>query len=86
VDGESTFPRWQVKGEPVFPDGQGGYVLATRSCPRRMVSDESLFLLSLYRHYKAGHLYESGGVSNQPAKYLEAMQLIEVAVNEHREG
>lgn len=46
-----------------------------------MVTDESWFLLSLFRHYRGGHLYESGGITAQPARYLSAMQVIEGTVN-----
>lgn len=69
----------------MFPDGDG-YTNVTSACPRQIVTQESVFLLSLYRHYKAGHLYESGGVSNQPARYLMAMQLIEGALNADHSG
>lgn len=79
VGGESQFPRWAVDSEAVFPDGAGGYSFQTRSCPRRTVTADSLFLVSLYRHYKAGHLYVAGGVADQPVLYLKAMQIIEVA-------
>jgi hypothetical protein len=81
VDGEQTFPKWEVKGEPIFPDGEGGYTSATRSCPRRLVTADSLHLLSLYRHYKAGHLYAAGGIENQPALFLTAMLTIEGALD-----
>jgi hypothetical protein len=37
--------------------------------------------LALYRHYAAGHLYQSGGISDQPAIYLAVMRLIESVVN-----
>jgi len=80
VDGEAPIPRWQVEGEPIFPDGHGGYSNSTRSCPRRLVNPESVHLLSLFRHYRAGHLYQSGGISDQPAIYLAAMQTIEGAL------
>ena len=79
VDGEAKFPKFGSGGEPIFPDGEGRWVNSTRSCPRRMVTDESWFLLSLFRHYRAGHLYESGGVVAQPARYLSAMSTIEAA-------
>ncbi len=81
MDGESPLPRFGVHGEPVFPDGEGGWTRTTRSCPRRLVTPESTFLLSLFRHYRNGHLYESGGVAAQPARYLSAMAIIEGAVS-----
>lgn len=71
-----------MRGEPVFPDGEGGYTAQTNLCPRRMVTDESVFLMSLFSHYRAGHLYQAGGVRDQPARYLQAMQFIEGVVND----
>lgn len=82
VDGEAPFPRWQVKGEPIFPDGSGGFTSETRSCPRRMVNADSIYLWSLFLHYRAGHLLEAGGIADQPAAYLKAMQFIESALTE----
>ena len=41
-----------------------------------MISDESNFLLSMNKHYRNGHLLISGGLLDQPNKYLEAMELI----------
>jgi hypothetical protein len=56
----------------------------TRSCPRRLIDRDTVYLWNLFRHYKAGHLYAPGGVSSQPALYLSAMQLIEGALNDDR--
>lgn len=75
-----------MKGEPVFPDGLGGFTNSTRSCPRRMVTEESWFLLAIFRHHRNGHLYESGGIADQPARYLSAMSIIEGAVNDDRQS
>jgi hypothetical protein len=80
VDGEAKFPRWGTEGEPLFSDDQGNDSQTTRSCPRRQVTDESAYLLSLYSHYRAGHLLEAGGVNQQPAKFMTAMQIIEGAL------
>lgn len=33
-------------------------------------------LAEIYRHYKAGHLWNAGGSSEQPAVYLDAMTII----------
>lgn len=42
-----------------------------------MVTEASLSLLKLHRHYKNGMLFLEGGLMNQPNTYLDAMQLIE---------
>ena len=39
-------------------------------------------LIELYNRYKNGTLFNSGGLSDQPAKYLAAMTLIGNLVNE----
>lgn len=46
-----------------------------------MVTAESVHFFSLYRHYKAGHLLNAGGISDQPQVYLNAMQIIEAALD-----
>ena len=48
----------------------------SRVCPRRIVSDEAQFWLSLYSHYAKGHLLIAGPLADQPASYLEIMSLI----------
>lgn len=42
-----------------------------------MITPESHEYLRLYRHYMNGHLLFGGGVYDQPAKYNEAMIIIE---------
>lgn len=32
--------------------------------------------LRLFRHYRDGHLWRAGGIGDQPARYLEAMELL----------
>lgn len=39
-------------------------------------------MLSLYSHYKCGHLLRSGGIAEQPALYVDAMQFIGARVAE----
>jgi len=41
-----------------------------------MVTPSSNFLLSLYRHYKAGVLPHAGGLLDQPHYYTEAMEIL----------
>lgn len=42
-----------------------------------MVTSESGQMLDLFSHYQKGVLARSGGVLEQPAKYLQAMKIIE---------
>ncbi len=52
-------------------------VITTSACLRYMVTEKSLYYVTLYRHYKNGVLLVSGGLLDQPNKYTEAMDLIE---------
>jgi len=49
----------------------------TRTCPRKAQDADAALWLDVYPYYRDGHLWESGGASVQPAKYMAAMQLIE---------
>jgi hypothetical protein len=49
---------------------------ATNRCPRKAITPESRAWLALYSHYENGHLFTDGGISHQPALYLEAMTMI----------
>lgn len=46
-------------------------------CPTRLVTAESTFWLSVYRHYTNGILLTAGALLDQPAAYLDAMAIIE---------
>lgn len=70
VDGQASVDRWEIKG-----------VIKTRTCPRRLITDESRAWIDLFRHYRAGHLCFAGGVADQPVVYLDAMQIIEQEVS-----
>ena len=41
-----------------------------------MVTNQTLYLLALHKHYVAGHLAVAGGVTDQPGAYLDAMTII----------
>ncbi|WP_444922692.1 hypothetical protein ACJJH9_00010 (plasmid) [Microbulbifer sp. DLAB2-AF] len=42
-----------------------------------MVSSETVELLRLHQHYRAGHLYVAGGIADQPNFYAQAMAFVE---------
>lgn len=56
-------------------------VIESDICLKPMVTERSANLLRLHGHYKAGHLFQSGGISDQPNLYLEAMAEIEAAAS-----
>jgi hypothetical protein len=70
VNGESPYPRWQIRGA----------LELTKTCPRGSVSGESTQWLELFHHYKAGHLLRDGGIADQPARYVAAMRLIDITL------
>ena len=72
VDGRAPYPRWTLDGE------------TTNECPRQRVTDDSRRWLSLYPHHEKGHLFLAGGISDQPAIYLEAMTTIASAIEQAR--
>ncbi|MFP4560983.1 MAG: hypothetical protein ACLFQ3_06625 [Thiohalorhabdus sp.] len=75
--GPAPFVKWEI-------EHGGAQILASRTCPKPMVTEQSTGYLRLYNHYERSVLPYSGGLLQQPAAYLEAMEVIESAVNEHQ--
>ena len=46
-----------------------------------MITDFSYQMIRLYGHYQNGYLPREGGILDQPAKYLTAMEIIGSVVN-----
>lgn len=67
ADRPAPYDRWRL------PDGT-----PSRVCLLPMVTDASRELLRLADHYRAGHLPRAGGVLNQPNKFLQALELINI--------
>jgi hypothetical protein len=68
--GPAPFNKWGVKGiDEEF-----------NICLLPMISRKSREMLSLYGHYKNGYLPYPGGMWNQPAFYIKAMQIIDAAM------
>lgn len=63
--GPAPYPKWVINGEE------------SRTCPLPQVTALSREMLRLHLHYRAGHLPLSGGVMDQPAGFLRAMEIIE---------
>lgn len=57
-------------------------VLESRTCLKPMVTEEAAALLRLHRHYRAGHLWQAGGIGDQPHYYNEAMAAIEALADD----
>lgn len=58
----------------------------TRTCARRLVTPQTDYLFLLFRHYQRGHLALAGGVTDQPAPYMEAMALLDEWVKTHNDA
>lgn len=52
-----------------------------RTCPANIVETSLVSLLNLYAAYESGFLWTGGGISNQPAAYVQSMNLIGGEVN-----
>jgi len=66
--------KWEVSG-----------VLKTSFCPRRNSPPDWVALTRLYKHYQNGHLWDAGGLSEQPAIFLDLMSLIDQWVGKLRD-
>jgi hypothetical protein len=71
-----TYPKWSLAG--VMKD--------SKQCPRHQLDGDEGGWISLYSHYTSGHMYQSGGVADQPAIYMHVMRLIDGAVKESIRG
>jgi len=49
----------------------------SRTCFLPMITRQSHQMLRLHRHYTEGFLPQAGGVLDQSAKYVEAMEVID---------
>lgn len=65
--------RWQI----------GGNVY--RRCPVKLITDFTWHCIELYSHYKSGFLLQSGGIIDQPAKYLQLMCFIQNEYSRQKE-
>lgn len=70
----APYPKWRI-GDETF-----------QTCPRFLVTEESAQMLRLYGHYDAGHLPFPGGILDQPAAFVEAVEIIRRAVQDDSEG
>lgn len=66
---EQPFAKWTVTDVM-------GETINSRRCLRWEITSETAELWSLYEHYDKGILLVTGGIYDQPAKYLEAMKVM----------
>ncbi len=72
------------------PEGEspGGWIIpalknpdgtpwTTNICPRRQLDDGAVELLRYWRFWRQGVLLVAGGLLNQPARYVEAMEFLD---------
>jgi len=64
------FAKWCI-------DDVLGETIRSKECLRWLVTTQSIQFLRLFHHYKQGNLIWSGGLYEQPAKYLEAMEYLQ---------
>lgn len=74
--GAAPFPIWIIDD----PDGGPEPLIESATCLLPTIDRGIFYLFQLYRHYQNGVLYQAGGLQNQPAKYLELMEMIREAL------
>lgn len=64
-------PKWRI-------EHKGVTVLESRTCLKPLADPAgAAAFLSLYRHYKNGHLFSGGGILEQPKYYIGMMELLD---------
>ena len=62
---------WDLDGEVIH------------TCPYTLVTDTARHMLDLHRWYARGVLLVAGGIYDQPARYIQAMELIDTHASDH---
>lgn len=65
--------QFERPGQTYCIDG----VIETKTCLRQLVTEQSAYFLRLHQHYKNGVLPLSGGLLDQPHKYVRAMEIFD---------
>ena len=75
-------PNWpKSRGAAPFVILEIPGVVESRVCLKPLITQESREFIRLYDHYKSSKYPYSGGLYEQPAQYLEAMEVIESAAS-----
>lgn len=56
-----------------------------RYCPISRITEETALYIKYYGHYKNGYLPADGGMLDQTARFLRAMEIIDSVINEYRQ-
>lgn len=81
----------ETAGDELWPQSRGAApftiieipnVIESKVCLKPMVTQESMFYFKLHKHYLKGNLWAAGGVSDQPAVYLQIMELFDSLLKE----
>lgn len=75
----APYEKWAVEGVLDEPAG----VFRSNTCLLPMISDRTHQLIKLHKHYKNGFLINKGGISEQPALYLDAMELLDSRISDN---
>jgi hypothetical protein len=54
--------------------------MQTSECPRRLIDADTFQWLRFFKAYQDGHLWCAGGISDQPAVFMQAAQLFQDTV------
>ena len=56
-------------------------MIETNRCLRQLVTPASWEFIRMYRHYKNGILPLAGGLLDQPARFVDAMEIIDEQIS-----
>lgn len=68
-NGPAGFDMWQIKSGNKI-------IMESNICPLPMITQRTLYMISLHKHYKNSVLPCSGGLLDQPNYYLQVMELL----------
>ncbi len=70
---KAAIPAFNLDGEDFY------------RCPLKIITRQSIEYIRFYNFYREGYLPNTGGIMDQPGKFLDAMQIVEGAVREIEE-
>lgn len=76
------FAGWPEDGPPPYEIEVLGQTVGTHTCPRKLVTPTSWEWIRLHNFYRRGHLPFSGGLYEQPARFVDAMSLLDAEIPE----
>ncbi|MCF8719210.1 hypothetical protein [Nitrospina gracilis] len=73
-DGSKGFSRFVMQGEHI------------PFCPISVANPEIIIMIGAYNHYKNGYLPGPGGIYDQTAKFMRAVDVIGNVIHQHDEA